>query len=137
MLVFLVSDLATTLKKSSLEFLKFCYLNKILKTFLLRGRAVWQLVRLITQRSLVQIQLPHPTFRISSVAEQVTVNHLVVGSNPTFGAKISDNDIKFNIIIGDFVVFSTYPMDISKDISPLVSKTKKIRNYLFNETYTI
>ena len=61
----------------------------------------------------------------------MTVNHLVVGSNPTFGAKISDNDIKFNIIIGDFVVFSTYPMDISKDISPLVSKTKKDKKLSF------
>ena len=56
---------------------------------------------------------------------------MVVGSNPTFGAKISDNDIKFNIIIGDFVVFSTYPMDISKDISPLVSKTKKDKKLSF------
>ena len=32
--------------------------------------------------------------------------------------------VKFNIIIGDFVIgISTYPTDISKDISPLVSKT--------------
>ncbi len=37
--------------------------------------------------------------------------------------KISNNNIKFNIIIGDFVELRTYPLGISKDINPLVSKT--------------
>jgi len=52
-----------------------------------RGVEQWQLVGLITRRSLVRIQPPLPSFRPisgrrSSVAEQGTHKPLVAGSNP-------------------------------------------------------